>query len=253
MNTRTDFYFSDSFFYNFGDVIYLVSFQNVKTYVFYRMEKETELKKAFQYIQAGALEDALRIISENLLRESIMLMASINKGQTKYELYSLFYENFMDFADKVQEGKFTYASDAALKSFFKTGCTHKAKEQHRMFTKSKDWLEISFFENHSDDFDESFEDCKKEEYDVVLEKYGVDLNSVDSTDEVPINVITAFHELNEKCKFLVVLKYMLSLSHKDIVDCLSNFYELKNENVSKVELKRCLDNLKKQTANTLIQ
>jgi hypothetical protein len=221
------------------------------TLIAFIMALEADLSKAIRHIQNNELEQALHIISSHLLKDCIMLMASLSKDQNKYELYSLFYENYLDFVNKVQNNKFTYASDAALKSFFKTGCTHRAKEQYRAMSKPKDWLDESFFINKDQSLDDAYEDCKQEEYARVMSQYGIDLSADESEDEIPAQVINAFHTLNEKCKFLVVLKYMISLSHKEIVDCLSNFYELKNENVSKSELKRCLDHLKKNTVNSL--
>jgi hypothetical protein len=107
---------------------------------------------------------------------------------------------------------------------------------------------LDFFEKQPDELNDQYEEERANEYDHVNEKYGIDLSSVDAEEVFPGEVINAFHSLNEKCKFLLVFKYMLNLSHKDIVDCLCNFYELKNENVSKTELKRCLDRLKKNSA-----
>ncbi len=211
----------------------------------------SDFEKAFQHIQNEELEEGLQLVAENLLRDCIMLIASITKEQNKYELYSLFYDSYLDFANKVREGKFSYVSDSAFKSFFKTACSHKAKEHKRIFRKNEDWLSESFFDRHFESFDELFQENRKTEYDLVYEKYGISISTSDIDQEFPVEVIKAFHKLNEKCKFLVVLKYMINLSHKEIVDCLCNFYELKNENVSKSELKRCLDNLKKQTAKRL--
>lgn len=211
------------------------------------MEKNSVFNKAFTHISNEELEQGLKIISEHLLRDCIMLMASLTREQNKYELYSLFYENYLDLAAKVKSGSFSFVSDAAFKSFFKTGCSHRAKEYNRSVNRPKEWLTDNFFSEQEDALDEAFEECKTEEYSRISAQYGIDLNTVEQEDDMPAMVISAFHNLNEKCKFLVVMKYMLSLSHKDIVDCLSNFYELKNENVSKTELKRCLDNLKKQS------
>ena len=232
----------------------LVTLNATKTsekFIICYMTFQSDLSEAIPLIKNNELEEGLHILSEHLLRECIPLMASLNKQSTKYELYSLYYDNFLDFVNKVQTDKFIFTNDAALKSYFKTGCTHRAKEQQRKLSKPKDWLDESYFDHYMGDMDESFEASRKNEYADVMEKYGVDLSGQEAEEEFPLQVIKAFHSLNEKCKFLVVLKYMINLSHKDIVDCLSNFYELKNENVSKTELKRCLDNLKKQTVNSL--
>ncbi len=212
---------------------------------------ESQLKKAFQHIQNEEIEEGLEIISAHLLMDCIMLMSSITGEKNKYELYSLYYDNFLDFVEKIKDGRFEYVSDSALKSFFKTGCTHKAREQKRLFNKTTDWLSENFFETDEEAFENAYEEKKAAEYERVFEKYGVDLASGEKSEEFPMDVVRAFHTLNEKCKFLVVMKYMLNLSHKDIVDCLCNFYELKNENVSKSELKRCIERLKKNTETRL--
>lgn len=213
------------------------------------MEQESKLEHAILLISEGHLSQALEIISAHLLQDCIMLMASMLKNKNRYELYSLYYDNYLDFAKKVKEGKFQYVSDAAMKSFFKTGCSHRAKEQINSIKKSNDWLPIDFFEKSAGEFADRYEAEKNAEYERVKDKYGIDLASVETEEVFPMEVIKAFHTLSEKCKFLLVLKYMLNLSHKNIVDCLCNFYELKNENVSKTELKRCLDNLKKKSGN----
>ncbi len=215
--------------------------------VLIRINMASVFEKAFRHIQNDELEEGLTIVSEHLLNDCIMLMSSISGVKNKYELYSLFHDNYLDFVNKVKEGKFSYVSDTAFKSFFKTGCSNKAKEYKRVFNKKEDWLSEDFFERNLEQFDNMFEANKKTEYGVIYEKYGINLDSEETDEEFPADVVKAFHLLNEKCKFLLVLKYMINLSHKEIVDCLCNFYELKNENVSKTELKRCLDNLKKQT------
>ena len=89
---------------------------------------ESELKKAYDLISNEELESALKIVSEHLLNDCIMLMASLTKIRNRYELYSLYYENYLDFVGKIRAGKFDYASDAAFKSFFKTDCSYRAKE-----------------------------------------------------------------------------------------------------------------------------
>ncbi|MDZ4203491.1 MAG: hypothetical protein U1C46_01615 [Bacteroidales bacterium] len=215
------------------------------------MADESVFEKAIGLIQRDQLEESLKLIAESLLKECVMLMASISGRKDKYELYSLFYDNFLDVAGRIKDGKFEFVSDSAFKSYFKTGCSHKIKEQNRFFRKSSDWLEIEFFERNVEGFENFFYEEKKDGYAQILKEQLIDLNSVETEEDFPLLVIRAFHSLNEKCKFLVVMKYMLNLSHKDIVDCLCNFYELKNENVSKTELKRCLDQLKKKTGKSL--
>jgi len=215
-------------------------------------EKMTsDFEKAILHIQNEELEEGLQLLSEHLLKDCILLISSITREQNKYELYSLFYDSYLDFAGKVRDGKFSYVSDSAFKSFFKTACSHKAKEYNRKYNRYNEWLSEDFIEKNFESYEDLFQENKKTEYDLAYEKYGIDLSSTETDHEFPVDVIKAFHKLNEKCKFLVVLKYMINLSHKEIVDCLSNFYELKNENVSKTELKRCLDNLKRQTLNRL--
>lgn len=224
---------------------------NTLSTIFYWKPMESVLKNAYHHIQNEELEQGLEIISSHLLVDCIMLMASITKEQNKYELYSLFYDNYLDFAGKVRENKFDYVSDASLKSFFKTGCTHRAREYNRAFRKPDDWISETFFEKNISRFDEIFDENCQSEYEMVQEKYGIDLGQMETDVDFPMEVVRAFHTLNEKCKFLLVLKYMLNLSHKDIVDCLCHFYELKNVNVSKTELKRCLDNLRKRSENRM--
>ncbi|MDD4747401.1 MAG: hypothetical protein PHW19_08970 [Salinivirgaceae bacterium] len=206
---------------------------------------ESELKKAYDLISNEELESALKIVSEHLLNDCIMLMASLTKIRNRYELYSLYYENYLDFVGKIRAGKFDYASDAAFKSFFKTGCSYRAKEYKRTFSKTDEWPAEHLADVDPEFINGIFQEKKEKEYSDVYERYGIHLEDVAEEEIFPAEVIKTFHTLNEKCKFLVVMKYMLNLSHKNIVDCLCNFYELKNENVSKSELKRCIEKLKK--------
>lgn len=212
------------------------------------MQKESVFKEVFNLIKDDNLESGLKIISKHLLRDCVMLMSSKTITNDKYELYSLFHDNFLDFATKVKEGRFEYKSDSAFISFFKTGCSHRAKEHRRLYGKNDDWLSVTDFESHSDELDNIFQENKTNEYKSVYETYGINLEDIESKEVFPLEVIKGFHSMNEKCKFLLVMKYMLNLSHKNIVDCLCNFYELKNENVSKSELKRCIERLKKTVA-----
>ncbi len=216
------------------------------------MKQESTLEHAINLIRKNQLSEALGIISDHLLQDCIMLMASMLRDKNNYELYSLFYDNYLDFSKKVSDGKFQYSTDAALKSYFKTGCSLRAKEHLNQSKKTRDWLSLDYFEKTAGEYAERYEAEKNEQYEIIKDKYGIDLASVETDEVFPMEVISAFHSLNEKCKFLIVLKYMLNLTHKSIVDCLSNFYELKNENVSKTELKRCLDHLKKKSINSPI-
>ena len=134
---------------------------------------ESELKKAYELIKDDNLEEGLKIISKHLLRDYVMLMFSKTSTNDKYELYSLFHDNFLDFAAKIKEGKFEYKSDSAFISFFKTGCSHRAKEHRRLYGKNEDWLSVTDFESHSDELDNIFQENKTNEYKSVYETRGV--------------------------------------------------------------------------------
>lgn len=209
------------------------------------MEQGSELEYAVNLIRNDNLPEALEIINKFLLKDCISLIASKLKNRTNYEYFSLFYDNFLDFAGKVNNGKFKFTSESALRSFFKTGCTYRAKEEITKESKTNDWLSMDVFEQSAGTMDDIYEAEKNAAYEKIKAKYDIDLSGTAEDDLVPMDVLKAFHTLNEKCKFLVVLKYMVNLSHKDIVDTLSSLYGLKNENVSKTELKRCLDYLRK--------
>jgi DNA-directed RNA polymerase specialized sigma subunit len=130
--------------------------------------------------------------------------------------------------------------DDAFKSFFKTACMHQAKESMRE-EDSPDYIPLyDVFTDESEDAQEIYSDIQTVEYQRKLDMYGIDLKSVeDQEDRLPM-VVKAFHSLSEKCKFLILLRYFVNLSHHDIVETLYNFYEIKNEDVSKAELSRCL-------------
>jgi hypothetical protein len=209
------------------------------------MEKESELGNAVSLIKNDNLHEALEIINKYLLKDCIALIASRLKNRTNYEYFSLFYDNFLDFTEKIRNGKFKFTSDSALKSYFKTGCSHRAKEEINKDIKANDFLSMDIFEKSAGNIDDLYEAEKNLEYERVKNSLDIDLSQPEVDEALPMDVLKQFHSLNEKCKFLVVLKYMVNLSHKEIVDTLSSLYGLKNENVSKSELKRCLDHLRK--------
>lgn len=214
-----------------------------------------DFELVYKKMKEGNDDEALRLLSKKLMQESINLIKSRSIFKDEYEATSVYYNAYLYVKRLIDKDKFSFMGDDAFRSFFKTACMHQAKVSMRE-EENPDYIPLyDVITDESDDTREIYEEIQSAEYHRKFDKYGIDLKSVeDQEDRLPM-VVKAFHSLSEKCKFLILLKYFVRLSHHDIVETLYDFYEIKNEDVSKAELSRCLKYIRIKIDNkkTLLQ
>jgi|GEM_PF-6575623 len=200
----------------------------------------------FEQIKTGNDEKALQNMANTLMPECIKLIQTRSIYKDTYEASNVFYHAYLYVKSKIERGKCTFMGNESFKSYYKTACMHIAKEFMRtdespnVVPIPEEWIYIA------EDADEHFSQIQQQIYQRKLELYGVDLSKPDLPENILTSVVREFHNLNEKCKFLIILKYFINLSHFDIVESLYLFYEIKNEDVSKSELSRCIRTLRKR-------
>jgi len=191
------------------------------------------------------MDQALTLLYSRHSKDCLPIILSEVKNLNRYEVLSIFYYAFLNFCDRVPTGEFQYRNDASFTGYFKTACVNQARKFRREYALPAFILPSEMLEVMKDDVNEAEELAEQDFLEDKKNRYAIELkfeedNKFDLLDEV----VRVFHAMNDKCKFLLVLKFFLNLSHREIADALRLFYEIKNENVSKSELYRCLDYIK---------
>jgi len=197
-------------------------------------------------IQENQTDQALKLILMKHSRDCLPLIRSKTKNLDRYESLAILYDAFLDFCDRVMRNDYQYRDDTSFLSYFKSACVNKAREFNRDLTLPDFILLPEVLDLVKDDVDEAKENAMQEFLEEKREKYGIELEfrEDDQLDALMDKVVRIFHQLNDKCKFLIVLKFFMKMSHNEIVDALRFFYEIKNDAVSKTELHRCIERMK---------
>jgi hypothetical protein len=200
------------------------------------------IKRGIEHILSGNIDEGTDLLSKRLSHRSTSLIISKTRLSNKNEALSIFYESLLIFADQVKSKKFVYIDDARAVSYINTLCLNKAREYCKIL-KSGYILDSSLLNEYKNDYIDLYEDVRNEEYESKI-RSGYELQPDKTEEDFPIEVVNAFHNLKEKCKFLIILKYKLKLKHEQIVEALTPFFQIKNKEVSKAELQRCMNYLK---------
>jgi len=199
-----------------------------------------------EYFTKGDLRNSLHILTQSMFKECADLMRSKTGIEDESELLGLFHDAFLYFDEKYKSGKFEFREYESFRSYFKTACLNKAKEFRRYIKGPQYIISYENLNQYEEEFEQSVEEQRNEEYQEINQLYGIDLYESEEPEiDMYKEAVRSFHTLNDKCKFLIVLKHFLKLSHNQIVEALRMFFEIKNENVSKTELQRCMDGLRR--------
>jgi len=209
------------------------------------------LLKAIENIKSDNFEEARRIISEIMMDLCIGLIISKSTIRNRNEALSIYYDALLFLCEQIAEGKFQYQGDNQFKGYLKTICLNKTKEYERTIRGSR-YLTATEDLNDSEltDFEELYDEIRIEEYARKVQ-LGAEISINELVESFPVIVVEAFHSLKEKCKLLIILKYKMNLKHDELINVLVPFYRIKNKDVSKVELQRCLKNFREEVNKRL--
>jgi hypothetical protein len=198
-------------------------------------------------IRIGDVDDALSYVAKRLLQDCKPLIRSKNKTLGRYEIIGVFYDAFLDLADRVKSGKFQFMGEAAFATYFKRSCVNQAFNLTRGLASGDIILPAEIIEILEEDAGKLRDDVAKSFIDDKFSLYGIRLELPESDEMADCldEVVKVFHTLGEKCKFLIVFKFFLKFSHQEIIDSLRLFYDIKTPEVSRVELARCIGNIRK--------
>jgi len=208
-----------------------------------------DYKMVYGQMQAGEDEKALRNLAKSLMPSCIAIIRSNSIYKEVSEAANVYYHAYLYVKSRIEENTFQYMGDKSFQSYFKTACRIMYKEFMRL-DESPNTLpfpeESIIF---TEDAEEQFQEIMQHEYQRKFELYGVDLSKTEAPKFLMTSLVKIFHTLSEKCKFLIILRYFLNLTHFQIVESLYLFYEIKNEDVSKAELSRCLSRMRERLGN----
>jgi hypothetical protein len=207
--------------------------------------KKREKKKTFydqdiiDLIVIKNKNQALKFLTIRHCIEFLPIIRSNTKHLSLHEHLSIYYDAFLYFCDKVSIGAFKFTDDDAFISYFKESCKIAAKKFNRTFRPKQLVLPNEIKEYFLDDLADA-EECARREF---IEMHpGIDIPILpDDGADLFNEIIRIFPLMNDECKFLLVLKYFLKLTHKEIVIALSSFFQIQNERVSITSLHRCYD------------
>jgi hypothetical protein len=200
------------------------------------------IKEGIEHIESGNIDEGIDILSKKLSNNSISLIISKTRLKNRNEALSIFYDSLLIFIDQVKSKKFKYLDDSRSISYLNTICLNKAREYCKIVN-SGFIIDNSILAENKRDFIETYDEIRNEEVQ-SRKNEGYEISTELLNEEFPLEVINAFHSLKEKCKFLIILKYKLKLKHDQIVEALAPFFQIKNKEVSKAELQRCMSFLK---------
>jgi hypothetical protein len=204
-------------------------------------------------IRDNNMNQALKAVDYRLAKDCLLLIRSKTKKLDSNEVYAIFYYAFLDFCEKVKKGRFKYQNDSAFESYFKKGCVNHALQKTRELLHTELILPVEILELLENESSKVGKDIEKDFIKEKLELYGIQLDfEEDGIFSYLPQVIKSFHSLGELCKFLIILRFFVKLSHQEISNNLSVFYNIKNANVSKTQFNRCMDRIKENVlANNL--
>jgi RNA polymerase sigma factor (sigma-70 family) len=184
--------------------------------------------------------EALKLLEVKLHKDSFPALRGMAGGWTNDKFEELFSEAFCTFWEEIESSKFSYESDSSLLAYFKTKCKLKVFNEFKRLKKEKSVL--SFQDEYDESEFEFWEDKK--------ERYGIDvvLNNNEKDDYLE-KLYSCFHEMGAKCQLVIFLKFWLGFSHEEIASHLANLYEVNNEQSSRVQLFRCIQNLSRIIEN----
>jgi DNA-directed RNA polymerase specialized sigma24 family protein len=197
--------------------------------------KETSYKDIFLSV-GNDKNIALDALERKLFHDCFPALNSMASGWSNEKFNKLFKDTFCAFWQDIELSKFRYESDSALLAYFKTKCKLKVFDEFKRIKK----------ENSLISFQNEFEEAEYEFWDDKKERYGIDviLNNNEEDDYLE-RLYMCFRELGAKCQMLVFLKFWLGFSHDEIASHLTNLYDVNNEQSSRVQLFRCMQNLAK--------
>lgn len=200
--------------------------------------KKNNVLKAIEICRNGDHNKTREILIDMLQSESIGLILSKTKVSNEQDALSIFYDAIMDQVDEMISGKFNFINELKFISYFKNKCILKAKEFIRENISPFIPLPDIALENE-EIIEDEFNEIRTQDYNRKNELYGIDLMPDLEKTGLPIEVMKAFYFLSDKCKILIVLRKIMNISHKKIVDSVGILYTIGNENVCKNTLKRC--------------
>jgi hypothetical protein len=216
--------------------------------------KNVSYSDIIDLIRKKEIDVALKELVLRLSKDCIPLIRSKNKTLTRHEVLGIFYYAFLDLSDRIEAGKFQFQDDSSFISYFKTSCVNQTYKLSREMSVKELILPGEILEILDREATEirrevrsNFIENKVNLYDIKLDLPDIEDEGSDHLNEV----VKVFHTLNDKCKFLIVLKFFLKLSHQEISDSLNLFYEIRSPDVSKTELYRCIGTIKRMTVMNL--
>jgi hypothetical protein len=213
------------------------------------MDEIQVYREIVRLINENKLDQALKLISKKTMNECMGLIYKNTRLENPYEALNIFYDAFLTFAQKVQSGSFLYQGEKQTEGYFKSACVLKAKEYNRIAGRIPPIVPIDTICADSD-YDDEFENERKKFGKEYFEYSGVDLWEGEKEEKFSFgNVLMLFHKLDEKCKFIIILKHIVGLSHEQIAYMIGSFYEIGSRDVSKTELNRCMNKLKTMVYN----
>jgi len=213
----------------YSDCILLgLIYQAVMEEVIAAIKKHTKENKGYEY-----LPEDVKLTCTSLLQHKYRL--------SEAESISILYDAFLEISERIVNNTFEYEHKNGFISYLKRTCNSKAKTYLQETRGDKIIVSVeklNIAESTLQSETESSQEALFEEYETY---YDVELNRPDKKQIIPSakHAVASFHQLSEEGKLLIVLKDVLKLSYREMVEALSPFYKIKSEDVCKTKVSRC--------------
>lgn len=213
----------------YSDCILLgLIYQAVMEEVIAAIKKHTKENKGYEY-----LPEDVKLTCTSLLQHKYRL--------SEAESISILYDAFLEISKRIVNNTFEYEHKNGFISYLKRTCNSKAKTYLQETRGDKIIVSVEKLNIAESTLQSEIESSQEALFGEYETYYDVDLNRPDKKQIIPSakHAVASFHQLSEEGKLLIVLKDVLKLSYKEMVEALSPFYKIKSEDVCKTKVSRC--------------
>jgi len=213
----------------YSDCILLgLIYQAVMEEVIAAIKKHTKENKGYEY-----LPEDVKLTCTSLLQHKYRL--------SEAESISILYDAFLEISKRIVNNTFEYEHKNGFISYLKRTCNSKAKTYLQETRGDKIIVSVEKLNIAESTLQSEIESSQEALFGEYETYYDVDLNRPDKKQIIPSakHAVASFHQLSEEGKLLIVLKDVLKLSYREMVEALSPFYKIKSEDVCKTKVSRC--------------
>lgn len=197
-------------------------------------QTSTDLTEGFEYLPEEVINACIKSINYRY-------------KLTKEDAMTITYEAYNELITLIEQQKFIFKNEQGFFAYLKRICLTKAKAHYNALKGNSSMVfGLDHFKAVEHEFEVELVNTKQQALQSKQDKYGINFNQLfEQYDSLSSEaIIYAFHQLDEKCKMILVLR-SLKVKFKEIVTTLGWLYQIKNDNSCRNQADTCKKKLKK--------